>query len=163
MKKFLISFLGGASPGVVEALERECAHLRGSRDGWEKEAKSFARQTDTLKAELMGLDARSKRVVKVIAADIGDVEPQDEKKRKDYVAAASNFYLEVLEPKLLQMTAQVREEEDTIFLNVPPGLSRAEYDYVLKGTSNAFRSLMDWGEQMKAEHAANLNSEQPNE
>lgn len=156
MKNFIISLLGGVSMRTFNEYRILAKSVQESRMKADSEV-------NRLKVEIMGLTARTERAIKVIAANIGDVEPTDQKARKDYVAQAANFYESVLESKMLQMIAQVREQEDTIFADVPPGMSRVEYDYVLKGTSNAFRFLMDWGEQMKAEHASNINSENPNE
>lgn len=114
-------------------------------------------ENQRLNAELLGAKEVQKRVVRVIAADIGDIEPVDEKKRKEFVAAASNFYQEILEKKLMQMIAQIREELDTEFVGaIPLGMNRTSYDNFLRGTSNAFRLLMDWGDQMKGEHLSNI-------
>lgn len=113
-----------------------------------------------LRAELLGKEESSRRSIRVIAADIGDAEPGDEKSRRDYVASASNFYIDILEKKMMQMIAQTREELDTGFIaNIPLGLDRHGYDNFLRGTSNAFKLLMDWGEGMKGEHLSNITKE----
>lgn len=160
MKKFLIKVLLKflKFPPEIE--------LRSYRTIAEHEVprrQAAEREVSRLKAEMLGQEARLNRVVKVIAANIGDVEPTDQKARKDYVAQATNFYDAILEEKLLQMIAQVREQEDTIFTEIPAGMTRNEYDYVLKGTSNAFKTLMDWGESMKAERTADISNENNNE
>jgi len=111
---------------------------------------------DELRSKIILAESRQAKSARVIAADVGDPEPRDEEQRMDYVAQAANFYDAILEQKLLQMIAQVREQEDTIFAEVPPGMTRVEYDYVLKGTSNAFKLLMDWGEIMRGEHQSNI-------
>lgn len=120
-------------------------------------------EVQRLRAELIGKEALMSRARAVVAANVGDVEPSEEKARREYVASASNFYQEILEPKLLQMIAEIRELEDTIFTAVPTGMSRIEYDYILKGTSNAFKLLMDWGTAMVGEHASNIIKEGPSE
>jgi hypothetical protein len=113
-----------------------------------------------LTAELNGKDEVQKRALRVVAASVGDVEPLDEKARREYVAAASNFYSEILEKKLLQLVAQTREELDTAFIaTIPLGLDRNGYDNFLRGTSNAYKVLMDWGELVKGEHLSNITKE----
>lgn len=112
-----------------------------------------------LAAELLGKDEIQKRAVRIISSDIGDVEPIDEKARARYVASASNFYSEILEQKLMQMIAQTREEMDTILNSVPYGMTRADYDNYLRGTSNAFKLLMDHYEMLKGEHLSNITKE----
>lgn len=110
-----------------------------------------------LRAELLGKTESKKHKVRVLSTGTGDVEPTDEKARAAYVASASNFYSEILEKKIMQMIAQVREELDTSFIaDLPLGLNRHGYDNFLRGTSNAFKLLMDWGEQMKGEHLSNI-------
>lgn len=113
-------------------------------------------ENQRLRAELLGKNEIQKRARKVIDTNIGDVEPTDEKKRMEYVAAASNFYSEILEKKLMQMIAQIREELDSFLVTVPLGMNRADYDNYLRGTTNAFKLLMDHYEQLKGEHLANI-------
>ncbi len=113
-----------------------------------------------LKAELLGKEEALRRSVKVIDANIGDVEPTDTKARAAYVASASNFYTEILEKKMLQMIATVRDELDSVVGSTPYGMTRFDHDNFLRGTTNAFKLLMDWGEQMKGEHLSNIK---PNE
>lgn len=141
--------------GVGEMERQYTENLTKLRD----ELANYKVATRELKAKLIEAESSTGRAIKVLRAGVGDVEPADEKKRKDYVAAASNFYIDILEPKLMQMIAQVREKQDTIFSEVPAGMVRAEYDWILKGTSNAFKLLMDWGDQMRGEHQANINKE----
>ena len=116
-------------------------------------------ENQRLRAELLGKEDALKRAVKVIAADIGDVEPVDQKARAAYVASASNFYSEILEKKLMHMIAQTREQLDAVFSEVPIGMDRAGYDNILRGTSNAFKLLMDYYEQLKGEHLSNITKE----
>lgn len=100
--------------------------------------------------------ARLVRSNEIIAAEVGDIEPDAGDKRKEYVAQASNFYTAILKDKMLQMIAQVREMLDTHVEEVPPGMTRAEHDNFLRGTSNAFKLLMDWGDRMTGEHMENI-------
>ena len=126
---------------------------------WKAISTKYLSQIDQLKAQLIGAQSASARAFAIMSAGTGDVEPTDEKARKDYVASAANFYDAILEKKLMQMIAEVRELEDTIFIDVPRGMNRIQYDFVLKGTSNAFKLLTEWGERMKGEHAANISKE----
>lgn len=112
-----------------------------------------------LKAKIIGEEENKKRAMRIISADIGDVEPTDEKARREYVASASNFYKEILEKKLMQLIAQIREEMDTVLVSVPQGMNRADYDNYLRGTSNAFKLLMDHYEMLSGEHLANITKE----
>lgn len=112
-------------------------------------------ENQLLRAEILGKDALNKRAQKVIDTNIGDVEPVDEKARREYVAAASNFYSDILEKKLRQLIAQIREELDSLG-PVPFGMNRADYDNYLRGTSNAFKLLMDYYDQIKGEHLSNI-------
>ena len=116
----------------------------------------LSREIKRLETEVLGKDARLHKNLKIIDATTGDPAPTDEKARFDYTQIAANLYDGILEKKLLHLIAVVREEQDTIMLEVPPGFSRAQYDFVLKGTSNAFKLLMDWGEQMRGEHMENI-------
>ncbi len=103
------------------------------------------------RTELLAAKAAGNRAVRIVDAAVGDAEPSDEKQRADYVAAASNFYQDILEKKMLQMIAQTREELDTAFVaDIPKGMIRKDYDNFLRGTSNAF----------KGEHLSNIK---PNE
>lgn len=112
-----------------------------------------------LELEINGKDAAAKKRIRVMATGVGDVEPTDVEARAKYTIAASNFYIEILEPKLLQMIATAREELDNVhILNIPLGMDRKDYDNVLRGTSNAFKLLMDWGELMKGEATANTTN-----
>jgi len=134
-------------------------------DAWVKDFESLERglvkaqnEVLKLKAELLGKTSNEKKTVRVIAAGIGDPEPTDSKSRADYVAQVSNFS-EILEPKLLQMIAVVREEMDGLHPKAggyPAGMSRFDYDNYLRGTTNAFKLLLDWGDLLKGEHLNNI-------
>ena len=125
----------------------------------EAESKKRLKELNLLKAESLGQKEIQKRIRQIIGSDVGDVEPSDEKARKSYVAAASNFYQDILEKKMLQMVAQAREQLDSIWVDIPQGMTRSDYDNFIRGTSNAFKLLIDWGEQMKGENVSNITKE----
>lgn len=80
--------------------------------------------------------------------------------RKTYVARAAAFHKEVLGPKLLVMIGNVREQLEK-FDSAKDNLGRPitsfdneTFDAVLRGTSNAFWLIYDWGESMINEQIA---------
>lgn len=134
--------------------------LADSREVLGRETAQAVREIARLKTELLGKESEQKKNRRVIDTSIGDVEPSDGAARASYVASASNFYTGILEKKLMQMIAQIREEMDTVSNPIPYGMTRAEYDHYLRGTSNAFKLLMDHYERLKGEHLSNIK---PNE
>lgn len=128
-------------------------------DDMMKARDSLIQENNRLRVELIGKEEKLKRLVVLIDMSSGDVEPTDEGQRRNYVAKASNFYSEILEKKLMQLIAQTREEMDSILNSVPYGMTRADYDNYLRGTSNAFKLLMDYYEMLKGEHLSNITKE----
>lgn len=101
----------------------------------------------------------------VVAVDPGmdDPIPRNEEARRGYVERYASFHDEVLEDKLKHMIAQVREQLDGFgwdglpYDTLPHGMSRVERDAFLRGTSNACRLLLEYGDQMRSEGASLLN------
>lgn len=95
--------------------------------------------------------------VQIIKADHQDPAPTDEGARAAYMANFSRLHVDFLKPKLYHMIADVREEldwsgqPDDRHPNPLLGMNRAEYDAYLRGTSNAFRLLLEYGEQCVSE------------
>lgn len=124
------------------------------------------REINRLKIELFSLERARGKIVPIIEVGINDPEPRDQEQRKVYVAEFSRFFETYLEQKLKHLIAYVREDLDwngwpdtTRPAGLPNGMSKAEYDWFLRGTSNAFRLLLEYGEQMKAEHMVNITND----
>lgn len=111
-------------------------------------------------AELSVLKEKLARTLPVVDPTTGNPEPMDHDQRVGYVARVAGFHREVLEAKIIHMIAQVREQQDTIHLELPTGYTRAEYDLILRGTSNGLKLLLDWGDIMVGEHLNNSRKEQ---
>lgn len=117
-----------------------------------------------LKAEGMGKDAQIRKTVRVLDPRSADPEPTDINARKEYVAEVANFFDGIGEKKVLHMIATVREQLDDVWTSgPPPGMTRYDYDNFLRGTSNAFKVLLDWADLMRGEHAQNIKPVTPNE
>lgn len=154
IKQFLWAL--GSKDREISALKRELSSAK-------LVAKQLQDENNIKHAQLTSLEKRTGRAMQIMNAGVGDPEPTDSKARASYVAEASNFYEGILEAKLLQMTAQVRELLDTVYQDLPKGMDRTRFDDMLRGTSNAFKLLMDWGNQMKGEHLANTTNKGANE
>lgn len=139
----------------------EISHLRGQIGLIENDNKKVRNELTALKAERYRDKNLRKRTLEIISANVGDPTPTDDKARERYVAQVSVFFDDYLEKKLFQMIAQVRECEDQVFQEVPQGMDRTRYDDLLRGTSNAYRNLLDWGTEMKNEHTANITKNEP--
>lgn len=139
--RWLIRVLGGIPKIDLKksALEKEAQILHLSKQLIEKEA------------AILGYERRARKNISVIDAGVEDPAPSEDATRYEYAISVSNFYKDILEKKLRHMIALVREQQDMIYAEVPQGMTRSEYDNFLRGTSNAFRLLMDWGELMSGE------------
>lgn len=153
IRKLILGILK-ATPNEDAKLSYDRREVRVSELG--KKIYALGQERDLLQVKVTTLENARKRAVKVIETGVGDPEPNDSKERSEYVGLVSNFYQGILEAKLRHMIAVIREEQDTIFIgSVPEGMTRAEYDLVLKGTSNGFKLLMEWGELLSGEHVRN--------
>lgn len=139
-------------------LEQENASLMAKLGATEAAFSLQKNSLDQAHAELRVL-----RVIgpKMLDVDIGDPEPTDEKLRNTYAASVALFFEEYLGKKLMWLIGQVREDLDSPFgvdpsrvRELPPGTTRAEYDWFLRGTTNGLKLLLDWGDRMKNERAA---------
>jgi hypothetical protein len=150
-------------------LKDELSTLREERDEADLAARDLRiekgvneNEINRLRTELLGKDLLLSRRMAIVNADAGDPEPYGEG-RENYVMHVANFYT-IFKPKLLQMIAEVREELDNITDTVvPPGMSRHQYDNFLRGTSNAFKLLMDWCERLSGEHLRNVTPPESNQ
>ena len=131
--------------------------------GAEKEIDKITASSKKLESDYIALRAERyrdaefrRKAMKVIEAGIADPSPTDVEARIKYVAEVALFYDDKLEPKLLQLLAQNRDMLDRIYAEVPEGFTREQYIWILLGTSNAFKLLLDWGDAMRSEHVANL-------
>ena len=136
---------------VIDSIK---AVLKGARptDSWKDT------EIMRLRLEVDALQKKRRTVIPIIEVGINDPEPTDEKQRQSYVTEFANFFDALLQKKLKHLIAQVREDLDwSGYRNrdyptgLPEGMTRAEFDAYLRGTSNAFRVLLEYGEQMRAE------------
>lgn len=125
------------------------------------------REIGRLRFELEAMRKSRRTVIPIIEVGINDPEPVDQEQRERYVSEFNRFFEELLGRKLKHLIAQVREDldwsgwKDTEHAGgLPEGMTRGEYDAYLRGTSNAFRLLLEYGEQMKAEHTVNITSKE---
>lgn len=123
-------------------------------------------EINRLRLELFAIERSRGKIVPIIEVGVNDPEPTDETQREAYVAEYARFFDTYLEKKLKHLIAYVREDLDwngwpdtTRPSGLPNGMSKAEYDWFLRGTSNAFRLLLEYGEQMKAENIVNNTKE----
>lgn len=119
-----------------------------------------------LKAERMGDDYSRRKALRLMDVSIVDPIPADAEQRKAYVREVAQFFTDYGEKKFLQLISFVREELDWSGLidnnhskEALNGLSRDQYDWLMRGTSNGLKLLLDWGKEMQSEHAANLQAE----
>ncbi len=106
------------------------------------------------------LRKRLKDSIVVVDPGMDDPIPSNEDGRRAYVERYANFHDDFLERKLKHMIAQVREQLDGFgwdglaYDTLPQGMSRQERDAFFRGTSNALRLLLEYGEQMRSERAS---------
>lgn len=116
-----------------------------------------------LEIENEALRRRLRETVVVVDPGMDDPIPSDEDARKGYVERYAAFHDDVLEEKLKHMIAQVREQLDGFgwdglpYDTLPAGMSRQERDAFFRGTSNAFRLLLEYGERMRSERVSLSN------
>ena len=121
------------------------------------------RQVQVLELELDTVKKRRPKIYAVIPADLADPDPNDAKQRATYVTSVANFYNDIGEKKFLAMIGAVRAILDDPYAEPIGGRTRAEFDDLLRGTSNGLKTIMDWMDQMRNEHLANLNKDNTNE
>lgn len=124
--------------------------------------KDLRRENEILRFENIALEKTQRRPIMVVDPATADPVPTDINERKKYVETFCNLYVDFLEKKLIHLIAEVREELDWSGWNdynhsngLPNGMTRDQYDAYLRGTSNAYRNLMEYGRQMKSENLAN--------
>lgn len=152
IKRWISKFLGGERVIDLRNL------LRASAD----ENRILRTEIDRLKAELLGKERLLSKKVAIVDATVGDPEPQG-KDRADYVMQVSNFYNGIGKKKLLHLVAITRENLDDVYQDMPPGMDRTRFDDLLRGSSNAFKTLMDWFELLEGEHKHNITPKEDNE
>lgn len=109
------------------------------------------------------LRKRLRDTVVVVDPGMDDPIPNNEDARRIYVERYSSFHDDILEDKLKHMIAQVREQLDGFgwdglpYDTLPNGMTRQERDAFFRGTSNALRLLLEYGERMRGERASLLN------
>ena len=124
----------------------------------DKQIQDLQLTNSKMRVELLGKDGRVQKAVALMNAATGDIEPIDTDQRKDFVAQVSNAFDVFLEKKLTQLIAVIREELDRVHdVSLPAGMDRTRYDDFLRGSSNACKLLLDWGELLKGEHRQNIS------
>lgn len=115
-------------------------------------------EINRLKLELGALQKKRRQTIPVLEIGIDLPEPKTEEERIKWAGEWARFYKTYLASVLRHKIALVREELDWAGyrdsfhqLGLPEGMTRSEYDAYLRGTSNAFKLLMEYGEQMVAE------------
>lgn len=110
---------------------------------------------DRLYVEGLKLRANTQQRIDIIDPSIEDPTPVNEDERRVYVTRYSELHTSFLQKKLFHLIGAVREALDTTKMaeDFPLFTSRSEYDSYLRGTSNAFKLLLDYGEQMVNENA----------
>ncbi len=105
------------------------------------------------------------KTIPVVKVNHEDPAPTDEGARSSYMSNFSKFYVDLLKPKIFHLIAQVREELDWNGLPNEEkryglvGMSRVEFDAFLRGTSNAFKLLLEYGDQCVNEDADYKNKQ----
>lgn len=115
----------------------------------------MVKQRDKYYLENLELRNGIQKRISVIDVRAGDPVPNNEDDRRLYVGKYADFHKTYLETKLYQLIGAVREALDTskVADDFPLFTSRSDYDSYLRGTSNAFKLLLDFGEQMNNENA----------
>jgi hypothetical protein len=111
-----------------------------------------------LHLELDAAHRARRKVIPMLDVEMGQPEPRNGTEYKQWVESWVGFHESYLAPKLRTMIAEVREDLDWAGYRdqlhragLPEGMTRAEFDAYLRGTSNAFRLLLEYGENKKAE------------
>lgn len=139
----------------ASSVKREMNRLNALISEKEEAVRKMETDLSVVGLELRAKEATEKKLERIANASIGDPAPSDEKQRAAYVAAVAQV-AHILRPKFYQLVAQMREELDQMFVELPPGWSREQYDNFLRGTSNHGKLMLDWIDQMESEHTANI-------
>jgi hypothetical protein len=115
-------------------------------------------EINRLRVELSAAQSLRRKVIPIIDVEMGMPEPRNTTEYYQWVDAWASFHEGYLAAKLRTMIAEVREDLDWAGYRdqlhqagLPEGTTRAEFDAFLRGTSNAFRLLLEYGERMKGE------------
>lgn len=117
----------------------------------------LAHKLRLMEIENDALRQRLRDSVVVVDPGMDDPIPTDSEAREAYAERYASFHDEILEKKLKHMIAVVREQLDGFgwdglaYDTLPEGMSRQERDAFFRGTSNAFRLLLEYGERMRGE------------
>jgi len=128
-----------------------------------KEAIANGSRVKLLEIENEMLRKRLRDTVVVVDPGMDDPIPDDNDGRRAYVERYASFHDDILEDKLKHMIAQVREQLDGFgwdglpYDTLPQGMTRQERDAFFRGTSNALRLLLEYGERMRSERASLSN------
>jgi len=166
MFKKILYRLSGADKAIA-TLEAEKEGVIGELADAERRIREVSGELTVAKATTYRAYDMQRVAKEIIDAGIGDPAPTEEKEYERYCARIADVS-ELLKPKLMQMIAMIREELDwsglvdgthpVEFLN---NISRERYDDLLRGTSNAFRLVLDWLEFIQGAHASHINREKP--
>jgi len=147
---------------LVKRNEALLSELKGQQKAafdWKMLHSNLETELKVLKMERTELlnKINAPKSVQIVKADQQDPAPTDDGARAAYMANFARLHTDYLGPKLLHMIANVREELD--WNGMPNdehryglvGMTRTEYDAYLRGTSNAFKLLLEYGDQCVSE------------
>lgn len=147
MRNLLIRILGGISH---ENWSNACKITNGQ----------LAKQREeisVLNADVYAAQQKVKRALPLVQVNVSDPQPSDEKKFEAHAREWARFHEDFLAPKLNHLIALAREELDWSGMpsaghetGLPEGMERRDYDWLMRGTSNAFKMLLDYGLEMKS-------------
>lgn len=111
--------------------------------------------------EIKGKEHLAQKAKRIIDLNAGDPEPADEAARMSYVALVSNTS-HVYRKKVEQLIAYMRAEldwsgfNDDVHEGLPPGMTRHDFDWLMRGGTNFGKLFLEWFDQMDSEHSANI-------
>lgn len=104
--------------------------------------------------------SRKKDPITLVAGfDSTEVEPQDAKERLEYCEQVFIFYENILKEKLRAQIAKIRQDLALIQGQEAYGLSRDQYDFLLRGMEAQCWALDEWCQLRAAERRSVLSEE----
>lgn len=168
MKNFIIRFLGGVPKHEREEEVRDAERrLRDSENEFDSQLRDRDSKILQKDAELVALRSKTKRTLPVVDITFSDPAPTNEKEFAEYCREWTLFADNFLDRKCRHLIFLAREELDWSGMpssshpdSLPDGMSREAYDWMMRGTSNALKMLLDYSAEMRSAH---LRLTTPNE
>lgn len=115
-------------------------------------------ENNLLKAKIIHLESELSKIQNRphVPINLGDPIPDDQEKRKMYVAMAASAHKDTYGPKIMSIINMMREEFEKVNRDTF-GYSQEIYDHYLKGAINSLWLMYEWGESMINEQVANQN------